>query len=1060
MTTTSSESSSGGPHEESSMTLTSSTTVDRRCSQDVRKHSQHKQEKAIAHDLECAAKEFRSKMSDQLKCLGDRTDVQMSSLSELQDYFRKRGEIEIEYASKLEKLSKSIAQKHKSERSRREGWPQHTSSTVWHTLVEQTKEEYKKRQSLGELYGKQITASIEARCEDLAKISKRCREIGSYSHNELNRVLTELQTAMKTYQLCYAEMCGIERKKRSAEEDVKKYEDSNPGKYEGSRRHRALVKHYKRRDEKYEVVRLKCTKARNEYLLCVKAANAALHRFFAQDLSYLIDCMDLGMDFWLRALLEKVIDERKKITQHEMDSLACLSTLRSSVDVKADKQKFFEANHQLFMLPKQFEFRPQLGDDIMEVSAEQSLSADLLQRQLQIEKRLEGLQFEVDEVWKSLEASEKQLLQLYNSQFDCDAGKWRNDLHVTYQYYLKKFEHFLLNGNLMERLEARSTSIGEALAKHGISLKSVSFGSTSERNGSFSIENGAQNHYLLEERRTKVKRIGGIVVKSPDDRPRPKLFGGSLDEYVEATGEEIPLLVQSAIAYLSRYSLRNQGLFRVSGSQSEINRFREAYERGEDLFQYLEDGSDANSAAGVLKLYFRELREPLFPIFMFEQFCDCAKAESPSDFVRRSRELISKLPVSHVLLLRFLFAFLSHLCEFADENMMEPHNLAICFGPTLLPIPEGKDQVFYHNYVNELVRNLIVHADDVFPRDLPGPVYDKYAMQRYMNGNFIEENDLVSDDDEAHEKISLPQSRHMIGSTYESADRILLSSPILSQANTSTPNGISPSNGAGSSTHNDIDYAPVASSRSSNRSKASDSVDMGIRSEMPHRIANELNNIFKNSSLSSDGNNGISVLRHSHIEPSWSDRREHHNLRSMSTDPDEEREYVSPPPPLTSTQYMSVASCSISPAIKNGAEITERRDSREAMYAPMIKQRATTLPANNGSTTEVNVTGVRPVGKSSLRDQLQLIRKENSTDLKPSTSLNGSLKKTDTETTILDARSTDKSTESSRRTSLEDDRGSEAFSQPDIINSSRPRGKSPTLDDILNSLKVATSISP
>lgn len=61
-------------------------------------------------------------------------------------------------------------------------------------------------------------------------------------------------------------------------------------------------------------------------------------------------------------------------------------------------------------------------------------------------------------------------------------------------------------------------------------------------------------------------------------------LGGSLDEYVEATGEPIPLVVVSAIGYLSRYSLRNQGLFRVSGSQSEINRFKEAYERGEWVF--------------------------------------------------------------------------------------------------------------------------------------------------------------------------------------------------------------------------------------------------------------------------------------------------------------------------------------------------------------------------------------------------------------------------------------------------------------------------------------------
>ncbi|CAB3406007.1 unnamed protein product [Caenorhabditis bovis] len=573
-------------------------------------------------------------MSDQLKCLGDRTDVQLSSLSELQDYFRKRGEIESEYAAKLEKLSKSIAQKHKSERSRRDAWPQHTCSTVWHTLVEQTKEESKKRHSLSELYSKQMTSSIETRCEDLAKISKRCREIGSFSHTELNRVLNELQTAMKTYQLCYAEMCGIERKKKSAEDDVRKYEEANAEKFESSRRHRSLVKYYKRREEKFEAVRLKCIKARNEYLLCVKAANAALHRFFAQDLSYLIDCMDLGMDFWLRAILEKVIDERKRITQHEMDCLAELGTLRSSVDAKADKQRFFEANHQLFMLPKMFEFRPQLGDTICEVSAEQNLSADLLQRQMQIEKRLEGLQFEIDEVWKSLEASEKQLLTLYNTAFEGDATKWRNDLYVTYQYYLKKFELFLLNGNLMERLEARSAAIGEALAKVGVSLQTSPNGLlTDARNGPPS-ENG-HAHPQKDDRRLKPKRIGGIVDKDQELRPRPKLFGGSLDEYVEATGEAIPLLVESAISYLSRFSLRNQGLFRVSGSQSEINRFKEAYERGEDLFSYLEDGTESNSAAGVLKLYFRELREPIFPIFMFEQFCDCAKAESSAEFIKK-----------------------------------------------------------------------------------------------------------------------------------------------------------------------------------------------------------------------------------------------------------------------------------------------------------------------------------------------------------------------------------------------------------------------------------------
>lgn len=57
----------------------------------------------------------------------------------------------------------------------------------------------------------------------------------------------------------------------------------------------------------------------------------------------------------------------------------------------------------------------------------------------------------------------------------------------------------------------------------------------------------------------------------------------------------------------------------------EINNFREWFERGEDPLADMTDASDINSVAGVLKLYLRELREPLFPIIYFEQFMDLAR---------------------------------------------------------------------------------------------------------------------------------------------------------------------------------------------------------------------------------------------------------------------------------------------------------------------------------------------------------------------------------------------------------------------------------------------------
>ena len=56
--------------------------------------------------------------------------------------------------------------------------------------------------------------------------------------------------------------------------------------------------------------------------------------------------------------------------------------------------------------------------------------------------------------------------------------------------------------------------------------------------------------------------------------------------------------------------------------------------------------------------------------------------------------------------------------------MMDPYNLAICFGPTLVPIPEERDQVQFQNLVNELIKNFIIFHEDIFPTDVPGKLFN------------------------------------------------------------------------------------------------------------------------------------------------------------------------------------------------------------------------------------------------------------------------------------------------------------------------------------------------
>jgi len=60
---------------------------------------------------------------------------------------------------------------------------------------------------------------------------------------------------------------------------------------------------------------------------------------------------------------------------------------------------------------------------------------------------------------------------------------------------------------------------------------------------------------------------------------------------------------------------------------------------------------------------------------------------------------------------------LGSVSEFSDENMMDPYNLAICFGPTLLRVPPNRDPVQHHPHIVELVRNILIHQEDIFLGD-------------------------------------------------------------------------------------------------------------------------------------------------------------------------------------------------------------------------------------------------------------------------------------------------------------------------------------------------------
>ena len=60
--------------------------------------------------------------------------------------------------------------------------------------------------------------------------------------------------------------------------------------------------------------------------------------------------------------------------------------------------------------------------------------------------------------------------------------------------------------------------------------------------------------------------------------------------------------------------------------------------------------------------------------------------------------------------------------------MMDASNLASCLSPSLIPIPEEKDQVQYLTPAIDLIRIMIIHHDEIFPVNDNEPVYEKFAI--------------------------------------------------------------------------------------------------------------------------------------------------------------------------------------------------------------------------------------------------------------------------------------------------------------------------------------------
>uniref|UniRef100_A0AAR2IQU9 Rho GTPase activating protein 45b n=1 Tax=Pygocentrus nattereri TaxID=42514 RepID=A0AAR2IQU9_PYGNA len=227
---------------------------------------------------------------------------------------------------------------------------------------------------------------------------------------------------------------------------------------------------------------------------------------------------------------------------------------------------------------------------------------------------------------------------------------------------------------------------------------------------------------------------------------RLQLFGQEFSLVSNNSSDGIPFIVKKCICEIERRALRMKGIYRVNGVKTRVEKLCQAFENGKELVELSQ--SSPHDISNVLKLYLRQLPEPIMPFRLYNSLMGLAKeslalvgpegAEAGKGpdlvdlgqktdpelmvLVHRLKELLADLPKANITTLRYIARHLRRIAELEEDNKMSPSNLGIVFGPSMMrPRPSGAtvslSSLVDYPYQARIVETLIVFYRTIFPSE-------------------------------------------------------------------------------------------------------------------------------------------------------------------------------------------------------------------------------------------------------------------------------------------------------------------------------------------------------
>ncbi|NWS99355.1 RHG22 protein, partial [Mionectes macconnelli] len=228
------------------------------------------------------------------------------------------------------------------------------------------------------------------------------------------------------------------------------------------------------------------------------------------------------------------------------------------------------------------------------------------------------------------------------------------------------------------------------------------------------------------------------------------IFGQRLEDtvqYERKYGQRLaPLLVEQCVDFIRERGLTEEGLFRMPGQANLVKDLQDSFDCGEKpLF---DSNTDVHTVASLLKLYLRELPEPVIPFAKYEDFLSCGQLLS-KDEGEGTQELVKQvknLPQANYNLLKYICKFLDEVQAHSSINKMSVQNLATVFGPNILR-PKMEDPVTMMegtSLVQHLMTVLISEQGRIFAvpqADVPASQLEIRPVRQRSTVEWISEED-------------------------------------------------------------------------------------------------------------------------------------------------------------------------------------------------------------------------------------------------------------------------------------------------------------------------------